>query len=81
MWRSFFIALGFAGVLLGGELLAIEKATLTMPSEGDVERHPFLGTVQQSLHSRDFVPPDWAPWTLLSGGAMVVLYSCSITKP
>ena len=77
MWRSFFIALGLAAAILGGELLAIGKATLTLPAEESVQQRPLLNSVHETFHTRDFVPPDWAPWTLLSVGMVVVLYSSS----
>jgi hypothetical protein len=28
----------------------------------------------------DIVPPEWAPWSLLSAGAVVILYSFTIPK-
>jgi len=29
---------------------------------------------------KPFTPPDWAPWSMLSGGAIVILYSFTIPK-
>jgi hypothetical protein len=29
---------------------------------------------------REISPPDWAPWTLLAGGAVVMLYSFTIPQ-
>jgi hypothetical protein len=66
MWRSFFLAMGLAACSLGGELLAINKATLKVPAEPNVEQRPFMNSVHTTFNSRDFVPPEWAPWTLLS---------------
>jgi hypothetical protein len=28
----------------------------------------------------DIVPPEWAPWSLLSAGAVVILYSFTVPK-
>ena len=80
MWRSLFLALGLAAIGLGGELLAIDKATLTQPSERNLEQHSLQSAVHETIHSRDFVPPEWAPWTLLSVGAVIVLYSCTVSR-
>jgi hypothetical protein len=80
MWRSLFLAIGLASFGLGGEFLAINKATLTMPADESVEPSPFMNTVHETFHSRDFVPPEWAPWTLLSVGAVIVLYSSTVSK-
>jgi hypothetical protein len=67
MWRSFFLAIGAYCCLLGVEALAIERAVLKNTA----------GTIQTS---RDVIPPDWAPWSLLGAGAVVVLYSFTVPQ-
>jgi hypothetical protein len=68
MWRSFFLAIGAYCCLLGVEALAVEKAILKVnPS------------ARQSA-TREIVPPDWAPWSLLGTGAVVVLYSFTVPQ-
>jgi hypothetical protein len=67
MWRSFFLAIGAYCCLLGVEALAVEKAVLTIRSDG-----------QPAV--REIVPPDWAPWSLMAGGAVVMLYSFTIPQ-
>lgn len=68
MWRSFFLAIGAYCCLLGVEALAIEKAVLKADAA--------------AAHStwREIVPPDWAPWSLLAAGAVVMLYSFTIPQ-
>lgn len=73
MWRAMFVALGFYCCLLGVECLLIEKAVLANPKSGAV-----AGRVD--TRSRDLIPPDWAPWSLLSGGAVTMLYTFTIPK-
>jgi hypothetical protein len=68
MWRSFFLAIGAYCCLLGVEALAVEKAV--------VKVNP--GQAQSAV--REVIPPDWAPWSLLGTGAVVVLYSFSIPQ-
>jgi len=68
MWRSFFLAIGAYCCLLGVEALAVEKAVIK------VDPH-----AQQSA-TREIVPPDWAPWSLLGTGAVVVLYSFTVPQ-
>ena len=70
MWRSFFLAVGAYCCLLGVEALAVEKAVLKPEVRG--------GQVVNS--GREVKPPEWAPWSLLAGGAVVVLYSFTIPK-
>lgn len=68
MWRSFFLAIGAYCCLLGVEALALEKAVVKVDGA--------------SAHSatRDIVPPDWAPWSLLGAGAVVLLYSFTLPQ-
>lgn len=68
MWRSFFLAVGAYCCLLGVEALALEKAVVkTTPS-------------QPRSATRDVIPPDWAPWSLLGTGAVVLLYSFTLPQ-
>jgi hypothetical protein len=67
MWRSFFLAIGAYCLLLGIEALAVEKAVLKVSPNS------------QSTW-REVVPPEWAPWSLLGGGAVVMLYSFTIPQ-
>lgn len=69
MWRALFLALGFYCCLLGAEALVLDKAVLK-PSIKD----------GQALASREIVHPEWAPWSLLAAGAVVVLYSFTIPQ-
>ncbi|MEO1497431.1 MAG: hypothetical protein AAFV43_09805 [Planctomycetota bacterium] len=70
MWRSFFLALGAYACLLGVEALAINRAVLKPQVRGGQVVSP----------ARDVSPPEWAPWSLLSGGAVVVLYSLTLMR-
>jgi len=70
MWRSLFLALGITAVILGVEALAIEKAVLNVSSRPS-------GAGQQPTQ-RVISPPDWAPWSLMSAGTVVMLYSFTI---
>lgn len=69
MWRALFLALGFYSCVLGFEALILDKAVLK-PEIRD----------GQALASREVVPPEWAPWSLLAAGSVVVLYSFTIPK-
>ena len=79
MWRSFFLAIGITLVIVGVECLAIERATLTdravQANNVSNPPQPFGG-----VRRKDVVPPDWAPWSLMTSGAVVILYSFSIPR-
>jgi hypothetical protein len=73
MWRALFIALGLSAVILGVECLVVEKAVLArQPGAADAPR--------TAAAPRDFVPPEWAPWSLMSVGLVTMLYSVTIPK-
>jgi hypothetical protein len=74
MLRSFFLAIGMSAFILGLECLVIDKAILA-PS-GDSAAATVAQQVAPSV--REVSPPEWAPWSLLSGGAVVMLYSFTI---
>jgi len=59
MWKSFFLAAGIFACVLGVELLLIESAVL-LPVDG-------------RGGPRMFSAPDWAPWSLISAGAVTIL--------
>ena len=70
MWRSFFLALGAYCCFLGVEALMLDQAVLK----------PQVRAGQQIAPARVISPPDWAPWSLMGAGAVVVLYSFTIPK-
>ena len=73
MIRSLFLALGLYCFLLGLECLVIDKAFL---NAGRASVQSFSGTAM----GREVTPADWAPWSLMSGGAVVMLYTVTIPR-
>lgn len=81
MWRSLFLALGSFAVIAGVECLVCDKAILAARSE--VKTQDFIANPSASadaIKRREIVPPEWAPWSLLSGGAVTMLYSFTLPK-
>jgi hypothetical protein len=66
MWKSFFLASGLFACVLGIELLVIDSATI-MPLDG--RGSPRIVTA-----------PDWAPWTLISAGAVTILHFATLPR-
>lgn len=66
MWKSFFLASGLFACVLGIELLVIDSATI-MPLDG-------------RGGPRIFTAPDWAPWTLISAGAVTILHFATLPR-
>ncbi len=62
--KSLFLAMGIFCCFVGVELLVIDSAMLrSLSGEGE---------------ARPFTAPEWAPWTLLSVGAVTILHFCTI---
>ena len=78
MWRSLFLAAGIVLCILGGECLIMEKAVLAK-SEPEPEQNASFFS-EPTSPTNEIKPPDWAPWTLLSVGAVVIIYSYSIPR-
>lgn len=91
MWRAFFLAFGISLFLLGAECVVIEKAILDPGGEakaatGDENVAPPTAATgidepskkKKNAKIRAITPPDWAPWSLMSAGAVVFLYSFTL---
>jgi len=87
MWRSLFLALGTTLVILGLECLVVKKAVLA--KEIPVESPPpsrfdfatgMAARSEPQMTNKVVEPPEWAPWSLLSGGAVVLMYGRSMQK-
>lgn len=77
MWRAMFIAIGVTACILGIECMMIDKAILV--ERGDAPA-AVNGVAATGAAKRELIPPDWAPWSLLSAGAVVMLYSFTLPK-
>ncbi|MCA9123759.1 MAG: hypothetical protein H6822_27915 [Planctomycetaceae bacterium] len=82
MWRAFFAAIGAALLILGGECLVVEKAVLASSQEqATAPTSPFdEPQLNQPPARRELRPPEWAPWSLLSAGAVIMLYTFTLRR-
>jgi hypothetical protein len=79
MWRALFLAIGTTLIIVGLEFLAVQKITLTLredppPAASPFEQAPKVGP------NRQIKPAGWAPWSLMSSGAVVCLYSFTLPR-
>jgi len=81
MWRSFFLAFGISLCIWGAECLVIEKAILAgeAPPPNPQNIGAYLSQ-PTAPGAREFTPPEWAPWSLMSSGAVVILYSFTLPR-
>jgi hypothetical protein len=85
LWRSFWMAIGIGLVLLGLQFLVIERATWAKPSESKTissqgSSDGLLAYLEDEANANpnDFQPDDWVPWAMLTGGAVIIIYSWTI---
>ena len=64
MWKSFFLAAGIFACIVGIELLVVDSVVIDAGKDAP----------------RTFVAPDWAPWGLISAGAVIILHFCTLPK-
>lgn len=79
MWRSFFLALGITLVLFGLQGMAVEKVVTKFkddppPKTSQWDNEPKIAPPVE------ISPPPWAPYSLLSTGTVVCLYSFTLPK-
>ena len=88
MVKAFFLAIGISMCILGAECLVVEKAVM---ASGKATAQPkprrafpmmiqLRQPAQPQREGREFEPPEWAPWSLLATGAIVILYSFTIPR-
>lgn len=82
MWRAFFISLSIMLIVVGVECLFIESATIGPAKREAVQVNQ--GWFQQPTTSyqlkggKTIAPPEWAPWSLIFSGTVVMLYSFTL---
>jgi hypothetical protein len=80
MWRAFFFAVGVFAVILGGQFLAVDKLVMTKQERAATRLLGMNMPGSMSLRNKEMTPPEWAPWSLLSFGAVTMLYSFTLNR-
>ena len=88
MFRSTFFATGLFVLLLGSSFLFVDKMVLSHTvtvEEPEPVREPefraFLGmTTLNADQQGELNPPDWAAFSLMSIGAVTMLYAAALPK-
>jgi len=81
MLRSTFFSMGLFVALWGAAFLAVDKVILTSRAQSDREpgfRGLFTSVDAQRQQIID--PPDWAAFSLMSVGAVTMLYAVALPK-
>lgn len=83
MWRAFFLAIGISLVIIGAQCLVIDRVVLASGAAGEAQQSAGLfgsRTTTGGMGGRELTPPDWAPWSLMATGAVVIIYSFTVPK-
>ncbi len=79
MWRSLFLAIGVYLLLAGVQCLGVDSAVLAF-HDPPPKPTSFFEEAPRQGPKKTLVPPPWAPWSLMSTGAIVCLYSFTLPK-
>ncbi len=85
MWKAIVFATGLFVCMWGASFLVVDKITLTLkedPAESaeDDEDVRAMFTSLNADNQKVFNPPDWAAFSLMSVGAVTMLYSVALPK-
>ena len=87
MWRALFLASGIFLILLGSQLFFVDQLEIRrVRKTAPVSNQPVTGPFQQASYQVNpqqpetvlVTPGDWAPWSLVAVGAIVVIYTFTI---
>jgi hypothetical protein len=83
MWRALFLAIGIYMCIIGAECMAVERFELA-GADVDPDAPPpatlFGAAPGPIAASRDIEPAEWAPWSFLSAGTVIILYALTINR-
>jgi hypothetical protein len=79
MWRALFLAIGICMMIVGLECLGIDRVYFRAHDDAAVT-NPLMALAPRTGTSKQFAPPRWMPWSMLSSGAIVCLYSFTIPR-
>ena len=71
MWRSLFLAIGITFCILGLECMVIDEAVIA--------RSPATSAITEGGR-RQIRTQEWMPWSFLSAGAVIILYTITLPK-
>lgn len=80
MWKSFFLAVGIFLCIVGAECLAVQKFVLKARAPAEQRNEWFAASEPKLGPQKEIVPREWAPWSLMSTGAVVCLYSFTLPR-
>ncbi len=82
MWRALFLAIGIYMCILGAECMAVESFEMKLAQASVDLATPatLFGSPPVTGVGRTIKPPEWAPWSFLSAGTVIILYALTINR-
>ena len=80
MLKPFVLSIGIYLCILGGECLILEKAIMASETKDAPSQQVGILSSQPVVKKEEYTPSEWAPWSLLSVGAVVIMYSASMNR-
>ena len=80
MMRAFFLAAGIFACVIGAQCLVVDSFVMASDDPATQTPQSLFGAQSAAGPTKDYQPPEWAPWTFLSTGAVVIIYSMTLNK-
>jgi hypothetical protein len=81
MWRGFFLAVGVTLCILGVECLGVQEVVLKARAAApQAQGNTLVASAPALGPQRKIVPPDYAPFSLMALGAVVILYAYDLPR-
>jgi hypothetical protein len=79
MVRAFFAAVGISLCILGAECLLVDSAVLASAEKLPVAQNS-LYVAAPTVEKKVVKTPEWAPWTFLSAGTIILIYAVTLKR-
>lgn len=80
MFRALSLAIGITLCILGLEFMAVEKVVMASERNSTADATSLGDGNSLTKSEREFHPPEWMPWSLVSAGAVIIIYSFTIPR-
>ena len=82
MFRSLSLAIGITLCILGLEFMVVDKVVMADDNRSATATNSTFGGSLSSVtrSGREYEPPEWMPWSLMSAGAIIIIYSFTIPR-
>jgi len=80
MFRALSLAIGITLCIIGLEFMVVEKVVMAAERPSASNSAELKKGSITAKSSREFHPPEWMPWSLISTGVVIITYSFTIPR-